>query len=799
MKRLLKKLNNQGSTLLTVIICIAFIGILGSMMLSVTMTNLQMKVLESKSKENFYSCEKAMEEIRVGVQEITADTIKEFYENDVLENYAYYLNLPTENDRNVDMQNKVAIALLRKLGGYASDNPIIITTDTNITPIDNILDDYTTLTLASATLTVSMPQLSSKGASIVDSAVIDADVTIQGIKIEYVADEYRSSISTDIKINIPKFTFVEGAQIEHYSMEQPFKKYVLVADGGITWNNLSGTNMVQGSVYSGVGISLGSLSVGNLTIKAENIVTRGDIKVTDKAQLKIEKQTGSLVEPIIWANNLITDTTNLDSTNAPTMDINAICVIKDDLDLEGNKSNVMLTGAYAGYTGTHTAAGSAMMINGTGATLNLSALSSLILAGRANVSVKDAIINKDADIMTGESIAFKSNQRAYLLPGDFIANILHNPVTGADITTEPTIVIPPNDPLAVINYPSYLATSPFKIAAKQTGGTILRYYYFNFLNGKLADKYLFDYITKNPDALTTMAPFSLDSVTLPPDSNMNCVGNIMYYTNESPTIKKVFLKKGLSLNPTYVSDSNDSNLDAGIKALQLSDNIYNGTGLKNKSVGELPSLYSKISHLLSLDAATNYENDDDAVVEPSIINGGVASVITIPLSGTSFLPINSNGAYTFTNKDASNNYFAKINGDVTIGDTMSSEPVVFNGFMIATGNITIAANSKIKGIIISTGETGAGDFAIGNGVYVNGRLIAAGNINVGSGCTFESKETPSESIETYIASIFTEEEPILKYIFGNQERTINFTENLPASNLVDLSNLISYENWQKVE
>ncbi|NLO08600.1 MAG: hypothetical protein GX129_01865, partial [Clostridiales bacterium] len=60
----IRKLNNQGSTLLTVIIIIAFIGILGSMMLSVTMTNLQMKMIERKSKENFYTCESTLDEMR---------------------------------------------------------------------------------------------------------------------------------------------------------------------------------------------------------------------------------------------------------------------------------------------------------------------------------------------------------------------------------------------------------------------------------------------------------------------------------------------------------------------------------------------------------------------------------------------------------------------------------------------------------------------------------------------------------------------------------------------------------------
>lgn len=813
MRSLFKKFNNQGSTLLTVIVCIAFIGILGSMMLSVTMTNLQMKILETKSKGNFYSCEQAMEEIRVGVQEITAETIKDFYENQVLTNYAYYLGL-LENKRNEEIQNLVAAALVKKIAGFGVSD--IVIADTDYTPTINILGSYPSA--EAAYLTVATPILNYKAAicdSVTNVLSQEASVIIKGIKIIYVNNDYKSSISSDIVVNIPKFSFTEGTQIVNKSMDQPFKNYVLIADGGININNYTLPNVINGSVYagsSGITISSQNSTKPLVTIRSENIVTTGDIKVIDKASLKVEPYTkldGTLVNPIIWAKNLVTQTTNTDLTNVPTMNLNGHCVIKDDLVLEGYNSNVTLAGTYTGYTGLHTSEGSAMMINGSGSSLDLTNLSPLVLAGRAHVSVEDAVIDKDADILTGESIAFKSNQRAYLVPGTFIQNIGHNPVTIADYVPPavPIIVIPNAvEPITQLNYKPYLVNVPttdpveYKIAAKQTGGTVLRYYYLNFRDGKLADKYLVDYMVQNSATINVMTPFTLGSVTLPESTAIvKCVGNLMNYTSVSPAPKKINLTNGLSADPPYTSDAILDNYM--MTGLLLSDTKFDGTKLKNMTLNKLPSMYSKISHLLSLDADKVYnESETNKVVNSNIISNGVYDVVTnnLPLSDdTIFTPIKSNTSYTFSNKNAALQSFAVIDGDVTISSSLPGSPVIFNGFMMATGNITIGDNAKINGIIISTGVTG--NITVGNGVYVKGRLVAVGAINIGSGCTFEIKETSTESTENNLAKIFKDEGTILENLFANQEMTINFTETLPASSLVDLSNMISYENWQKVE
>jgi hypothetical protein len=766
-------------------------------MLSVTMTNLQMKIIESKSKENFYSCEKTMDKIRIAVQEIAAEEVKNTYENDVLKNYATYLVMEDE-DRNLLIQQKVIISLMKSLGiteSYTDDNEI--RNAANIELKSDRFDVYLT-TSERATL---------KGPILLHCENEGTSIRINDLQIEYVSNDYRTSIASDIIITMPKFTFTESTNGVNYKLVSPFPKFTLVADKSIkldnSTDNSASTSNIQGSVYAGSGgISIGGLNsniVNQVNFNGENMITRGNITVSDTAKLHIGILNNPIM-PTVWAKNLITNTT---STPAYTtdMNINAICIIQDDLVLEGRKSKVdFQSGAYIGYTGLdntgkYMSDSSAMMINGSGSSLNLNGLSDLLLAGRAHVSVDDTITHKASDIMTGESIAFKSNQRAYLLPGGFITNILHNPVTQAD-TAPPTgipIIDIQNDPTSStegINYLEYLATIQYKIAAKQTGSlsgdSTLRYYYFNFLNGKKADKYLKEYMEKYPDSLNSMEPFSLGNVTYPNVVNFTSeiVGNAMSYDAVTNTVTR---RDGLSQSKT-----DDIEVDNVIAEHSLINLIYNTTILDDIKVNKLKELYSKLTHLLTLDSTKVYSEADE-VVSSIIKAGGVNKVSTseLELSSTiftDFVKLASGTDHFVNTLNPSLQSFHIVNGDAEI-----AADSVFNGILIASGKIKIENGAVIKGILLSTGENGDGTITVGNDVVVNGRIVTTGDINFGHRFSIST----NEAIESYLTEIFTKEGLILKEVFKNAETSINIRLGEPA--LVDLTNMISYENWHKTE
>ncbi|HWT26556.1 MAG TPA: hypothetical protein VN131_01325, partial [Mobilitalea sp.] len=517
------------------------------------------------------------------------------------------------------------------------------------------------------------------------------------------------------------------------------------------------------------------------------------------AKLSIDPFTGAdgtTELPFIWADNLITETSS-NFTSATTMNIRGISIIKDDLVLDGYNSDVnLLSGAYIGYTGTHSAKGSAIMINGSGSSLNLSGLSSLMLAGRANVSVDNTVSPADknavTDILTGESVAIKSDQKAYLIPGRFLRDILHNPVTKADTDAfgTPVVDFGLNPQPGDLNYNSYVSPSTkFKIAAKQTGegsaASTLRYYYLNFAGGKLADQYLQDYIAMS--SLDNMEPFTLDSLVLPPADNIKAVGNVMSYPGSGGSVK---LTKGLS--NAY---SSDSELDNAFQSFGLNGDAFIGTALQGETVGKLANDYSKMTHLLTLTDSDKVYQESDQVVGSMIKAGGVSYITkeenNISLSGTDYELMKSERDKNLTDIDPAKQYITVVDGNLTV-----PAGKVLNGFFIASGDILIGNNVTINGIVISSGEKNAsGDITLGNNITVNGRIVARNDIILGTDCVIRT----NDSSEAFMKSIFENEGSFLENLFRNMKMTINFTESLPASNLVDLSDMISYENWHRTE
>lgn len=795
MKRYMKykfRLKNQGSTLLTVIICLAFIAIIGTLMMSVTLTNLEMKIVQSKSNSNFYSCEKAMEEIRTGLQELTAQTIQEVYEKDVLVNYTDYINeTMTDEDVNKKIQNSVNGLLMKSL----TDTPESPSELVGALNVPAKLVNFTKYLTAAADTNVSISSLNSYYSNVGNGS----SVLVKNIKITYTKDDYQTSITTDIRITLPKFK-IEGTN-EQVVYEQPFPNYVLIADNGIISNNNSGTNNINGSVYAGDGgILVNSASGGNskVVIQGNDIITRGNIRVMDQGNLKIGNSPlatvpdveAAALKPVIWANNLMTDTSS-DETS-PSMEINGICVVKDDLALNGYNSMVKLTGAYIGYSGSHIEgspsyieAGSAAMINGSGSGLDLSGLLSLMLNGRAYVSVEDT--SQDYNILTGESVAFKSNQKAYLLPESFITNIKHNPISQTDGT--PVINIPAPVNADDIDYSQYTALQPYKIAAKQTGSDgILKYYYFNFGSGKQADEYLQKYVSKYPNALDNTHPFNIKYLNLPDPAHIRTVGNAMSYSEAD---KKTSLLAGLS-----GSFANDNDLNTSFLQLQLNDEIYNNTGIQGSLVGSLSNDYSKMTHLLSLKNTQSYRDSDKVI--PYFMNTGsttdrlgvdyVAKTDSINKCKTTdyVLKKSISDNYDFNSTDMNQKTFTVVDGNATL-----QAGSVMNGILVASGDITIGDHAKINGIIISTCEKGSDkSITIGNEVTVNGCVVSGGDIKLGTDCTLQSDNTK-------IAPIFNDEGNLLHYLFKNMNMTVNMSDR--SNSLIDTSNMITYENWRKNE
>ena len=78
-KDIIKKLNDTGSTLVTVIVVVTFVTIIATTILYLSGTNFMMKETNRKTAENFYDTETALEEIKTGLCAVAAEATKEAY------------------------------------------------------------------------------------------------------------------------------------------------------------------------------------------------------------------------------------------------------------------------------------------------------------------------------------------------------------------------------------------------------------------------------------------------------------------------------------------------------------------------------------------------------------------------------------------------------------------------------------------------------------------------------------------------------------------------------------------------
>ena len=86
--RKIKKQHEGGFSLFTVIVAVSFVGILGLLVLYIALANFQMKVTDLKGKDSFYTAERALEEIRAGLQEDVGNAMSAAYMQ-VLEAYNF--------------------------------------------------------------------------------------------------------------------------------------------------------------------------------------------------------------------------------------------------------------------------------------------------------------------------------------------------------------------------------------------------------------------------------------------------------------------------------------------------------------------------------------------------------------------------------------------------------------------------------------------------------------------------------------------------------------------------------------
>lgn len=810
---------NKGFSLITVIIAVSFIGILGLLILYMALSNFQMKITDLKGKDSFYTAERAIEEIRVGLQEDVGNSMSEAYIK-VLETYDKDENstdVVLDKQRQNDFVNEFIKKLAKRLKKDSDQSKYDL----------DYLKKYLDMEISeNETLIVTTP--SDK------EPVMTKDnkngILLKNLKVIYVDPKgYASVIETDIRLGIPKVQFPTPSTLPD------LMNMIVVAGKGIICEG--GNTTISGSIYSGIlqGINDNTIleknpytsiwvkSGANLDIQSgDKIVSAGEIYMEPNASFTSEAGV------TLWAQGvkLLSAQVNLLGTT----------YLSDDLTIEsGSGSRVTVQGEYYGYgypesarsslntymydnpekRWSDTALSSSIVINGKNTTLDLSGVRKIMLAGRSYIGTSK--VSNSNDIMMGESITVKGTQLAYLLPPELIdASKLKNP--------EMEIKNPMSDSDYENSGLKQMDSIPLKMDAKvsELGNKSLNeigidsekpvqkvfysnnadegyvYFYLNFKDSKASSDFMYDYYMNNSTVKTNL------------DKYLS-----FYFSGTNSGIKIKDMKNYIR----YVTNGNVLSYEGG-------EATENGTTAKgNMAVATSP----EVSQAL-LQEQTNYQNmwyalNRKMITSVDLLNKEVKD--SDGLVHNEKADTDRNVFDNMVNEKEMVQFLQEKHPESLREDFTADEDDGLQAIMVHNGKFSTFQIKNADGTTSETTVSGkdkpleitsamadklrlvvcTGDVIINSGVHFQGIIMAKGRITLGAGASLES--APLEAARVFQAqmnkaegenkkispkSFFWEGD---KYVLGNTNTSDETTDTGRVSDTYDLADCVTYENWRK--
>lgn len=619
MKNYYKK-HNKGSSLVFVIIAVAFVGILGSILLNVTLINIETKGTDRAVKKNFYKTESVMDKLNFTLENISGEAMQDAYVK-LLEGYTTNITNSTDQAKHqrefaLDYLNNILdrIAPLSSTsiveqppnsgeivfhgGNYDIEK---IKTELNSDFSGEGLDSYIATDPGSAQLELCF-----------DGKHVDSEkyLLLKNMKVKYFKNpdgtnkdaEVSTWITTDIKFSVPILRFEGGGTYPN------FTEYAIIGDEEVS---SSGQATVDGSLYAGMnGFNINSLANVSVKRKSANIITRGKVNVQQQASLTLGEE-NNLVN--VYATDYETSKSSASgSLQKATLRVYANSYIMDDLSLDAPYSDVYFGGggAYYGYsfnkdntTDTKTTLdanySSAILINGRYSALDMSGMQHILLGGRAYISnfhqSNESYSLPKKNILMGESLSVKSNQNFYLVSPEHLKDGCTNPMTWAAYQSN----APDGEVLSdEVTRPSSQIGKLLKSGTGQgaipyiydisgtSGNAALVYFYYNFKSQTAADTYFKKYCDKEDLRKKIVSSEYLQfgensiskmGITITSNVAMFASGNWMTYTSNgnNPGTFEVHDEKTIPAGDEPMLKQQSIDYARTYKALQLELSTHN--------------------------------------------------------------------------------------------------------------------------------------------------------------------------------------------------------------------------------
>ena len=733
------KLNsNRGGALLSVIIAMTVVGILAAVVLSISFTNFQMKQVDKKSKDNFYSAESVLDEVMVGLQNEVSQQFTKAYTY-VLENYGYYTS---SAEMRTDFETEFVLNMVDALSKTGDPNHYDIA----------LLESYVrAAALSAGSYTVSSIY---KGVDANDDPIyenyletVKDGLILRNVMVTYTEQSYVNTITTDIKVTIP------GLQFSLVSNMPKISDFCLIAQQGL-FTQARAYLSLKGKAFAGAGIDLANSSLLDVEYPSSLLlITEGDVTLNGSARLNTHTTTS------LWAKSITT------KGKANTLSLVGRTYVKDDTTINGSDNTLVLANQYFGYSDSSDKAGesSAIIINGGNTTLDMTSLKSLVVAGTAFVSTQGTD-EDNKDVLMGDSIAVKGNQVAYLLPVEcfptdaegryFATNPMSysqyaalNNIRGWEENAKEKVLSSVKRSLA-----SYGEVDIIPIFTPRAGGTV--YIYINFERADAAAKYAIDYYGSDAGAKLQnyldryVKEFHAAGITM---ERIMTIGNYLIPLEEAEN------------KAAYGSSI------AGVNAQEMLHYKNSYDALCSKLVENISSLTSDELE------KTVYENIIDA--------NKLSYFLTQVRSGA--------GLSANVEADAAGKTVTIWSTDAHAADEVRCI-VVDNA-----GGAAYTVPAGGKGIIIATGDVFVNS---NNQTAWEGLIISNGKATMQGGT--ETRRTAIVANETYvsqalrlIATVGTEEYSGSGFFVDGSDFTVGDTSDAEGAR-VDVRDCLSFENWK---
>ena len=821
--------DNKGFSLVTVIIAVAFIGILGMLVLYIALQNFNMKTTGIKGKDGFYTAEQALEEIRLGLQQDVGDSMSAAY-IEVMEDYnkkSDSADTVLDELRQKEFEETFLEMLTARVRGSEKNGQSEL--PLNQYSMDYLrgyvdLDQMDDFDKSTETLIVT----TADGRTPVIASDAEKGLLLKNLKVIYVdAKGYASIIETDIRLGIPKIQFPTPSTLPD------LMNMVVVAQGGIVCKAServtasAALTSITGSIYAGnlensntsdsMSTSIQIEKNAALSIASgDKIVTSGEIAVDEKGTFSTKSGV------TLWTHGIRMTEGNVT--------LSGTTYVADDLTVEKNAkssdgSQVKIAGEYYGFgspdsakeSKNYTQTGqtkendlprlydtlsdadlsSGIVINGRNTTIDLSGVKKFLLAGRNYIAVsgvKGSSENANSDVMLGESLSVKGSQLAYLVPAallktgsevsasnpmnykDYIESDLMKKDDDQQVDWDETVSAWGGKSLSEIGVDKSKPIQTVFYNDNAGGGYV--YFYLNFTDNEKASDFMQTYAANSANKLNQDLSFYFgknSGITVADrDSYVRYVtnGNILTYDGDR--------------SENGVDDATNPESDEKLQQEQV--NMQNTWyALNRKMITSVDLLNTDVKDKEGISHnETNYTQSvfDNLVNEKQMVQF-LKQRDAVHLQYT-FTASDEDGSLQaiMVHNGASSTYQTS-NGSKTVKGT--GKPLEITQQMAETDNLRL---------VICTG-----DVVIASGVHFKGIIMAKGKITLEAGASLES--APLEAAKVFQSVVETDNHISPKdffwegdkYVLGNSNVTKEDGEN--TSDTYQLGDYITYENWRK--